>query len=139
MPIGRPAMVNTLWVPGGISATGATTNLCMVRGLSDVLTPSPLAEHRGAIASHPTRLEAEPTICCTNASCLAALNYERSSSAPVLAAGLVPDETARVHRAGVECSQTIDGTVQPNARWRKRSQRRGLCLAAISRAGSSVS
>src|SRR5215468_10663594 len=70
MPIGRPATVNTLWVPGGISATGATTYLCMARGLSHILTPSPLVEHRGAIAfyssnkAHPTRLETRSTICC---------------------------------------------------------------------------
>src|SRR5262249_17357450 len=47
MPIGRPATVNTLCVPGGISATEATTYLCMARGLSHVLTPSPLFEHPG--------------------------------------------------------------------------------------------
>src|SRR5262245_2746947 len=48
MPIGRPLTVNTLWVPGGISATGVTTYLRMARGLSHVLTPIPLGEHRGA-------------------------------------------------------------------------------------------
>src|SRR5262245_20426939 len=42
MPIGRPPTVNTLRVPGGISATGATTYLRMACGQSHVPTPSPL-------------------------------------------------------------------------------------------------
>src|SRR5215510_11309272 len=71
MPIGRPPTANTLWVPGGISATGATTYLCIAPALSFVLTPNPLDGQRGAIAflsvwAHLTRVKAEPTIWCGN-------------------------------------------------------------------------
>src|SRR6516162_8839212 len=59
MPIGRPATVNTLWVPGGISATGAMTYLCMARAPSHVLTRAPLSRNRGAIAFYATRGQAD--------------------------------------------------------------------------------
>src|SRR5262245_9771330 len=72
MPIGRPATVNTLWVPTGISATGATTYLRMARGNLTSSRPTPSGEQRGTIVfysswqAHPTRLKARPTICCSS-------------------------------------------------------------------------
>src|SRR6516164_217236 len=54
MPIGRPPTVNTLWVPGGISATGATTYLFMAWSISR--PHAEMGERRGAIAPHSSEL-----------------------------------------------------------------------------------
>src|SRR6185503_15108527 len=70
MPIGRPPTANTLWVPGGISATGATTYLCIAPARSFVLTPSPwmgsAEQSHSTVWAHLTRVKAEPTIWCGN-------------------------------------------------------------------------
>src|SRR5581483_9971284 len=63
MPIGRPPTVNTLWVPGGISATAATTYLCMANDRSHILRRSRLGGPRGGprslprVGRHPAQLK----------------------------------------------------------------------------------